>query len=312
MQRRRKWLHHFGGLERISIKNEEWLALLEEETRHSLMIEGEFFDKFDLEEILEKGKYKSAREVLGYFEAATSAYELAFQQYQEGEFHIDKALIRQIHAMMFRNVLLPRHFPLPGEWRSANMTIRGAKVQPPSPEKIRDSLEKVLLFINQDKEMSPTRKAAFLHAFFEYIHPFPDGNGRSGRVLMNFVLVANGFPNVAIKGFESEKKKYFSALEEADIHIGELLKGRMSWSRLPKSFCQNLENLIEKNLAIALDRIICGRFSQKEDLVPIRKMAIDMNKSPDAFAVACSQKKYISHNKGGRLMSHVNLLADPI
>lgn len=121
---------------------------------------------------------QSAQEVLGYFDAAVASYELAYQQFQEDEFQITKSLIRQIHAMMFHGV--PVRFE-PGMWRKGSITIAQAKVTTPAAKKVERLIEKMINQINKSSA-HPIRKAATIHAFFEQIHPFPDGKGRTGRI----------------------------------------------------------------------------------------------------------------------------------
>ncbi|MGL4949218.1 MAG: Fic family protein [Anaeroplasmataceae bacterium] len=53
--------------------------------------------------------------------------------------------------------------------------------------------------------------AAYLHAWFEFIHPFADGNGRTGRMLMNYYLLMKGHPPIII--YEEDKKLYYKSLE---------------------------------------------------------------------------------------------------
>lgn len=65
------------------------------------------------------------------------------------------------------------------------------------------------------KEIHPVEIAALLHYKFVRIHPFDDGNGRISRLLMNYILIKNGFPPVIIKA--DDKKKYLSALRDADV-----------------------------------------------------------------------------------------------
>ncbi len=55
------------------------------------------------------------------------------------------------------------------------------------------------------------------HTLFESIHPFHDGNGRVGRILLNYLVVSNGYPPIVIKGMSSEdRQRYYAALEAGD------------------------------------------------------------------------------------------------
>ena len=61
------------------------------------------------------------------------------------------------------------------------------------------------------------KSAAYFHAKLENIHPFSDGNGRVGRLMMNYFLIIHNYPPIII--FEEDKKEYYSALEEYDKNI---------------------------------------------------------------------------------------------
>ena len=100
---RHDWLEKLGGLQLVSVKNREWMILLKEDTRNSLMIEGYFVSRAEILDILENPKYsKIGYKVLGYFDSAFASYELAYQQYKTNEFQISKSIIRQMHSLMFR------------------------------------------------------------------------------------------------------------------------------------------------------------------------------------------------------------------
>lgn len=61
------------------------------------------------------------------------------------------------------------------------------------------------------REINPIELAAWTHAEFVKIHPFPDGNGRTFRLIMNYQLMANGFPPVSIA--KENRLEYFNTLE---------------------------------------------------------------------------------------------------
>ena len=61
------------------------------------------------------------------------------------------------------------------------------------------------------RELNQIELAAWTHAEFVRIHPFPDGNGRTSRLLMNYQLMANGFPAISIA--KENRLEYFNALE---------------------------------------------------------------------------------------------------
>ena len=68
--------------------------------------------------------------------------------------------------------------------------------------------------MNEVTENNALTAAAYFHAKFENIHPFADGNGRTGRIVMNYILLLNNHPPVII--FEEDRKAYYTALEAWD------------------------------------------------------------------------------------------------
>lgn len=302
------WFEKLGGITHVSVKNKEWLLLLKEDTRNSLMIEGYFISRAEIIDIIENPKYtKREYRVLGYFDSALFSYELAFQQYKTKEFKITKPIIRQMHSLMFRGD--PNFSYTPGEWRKGEMEITGAKIKTSPPSKIEAQVERLIRIINRPTK-NLTRKLAVTHDMFEQIHPFPDGNGRVGRILLNFILVGNGYPNIAIKGFEKDKEIYIDALEEADLIVGRLLENSKE-DPFVKPLVQ-LEDLINKSLAIALDLIICSRFNKQKKLMTLKEVATEIGSPLSTLRVACSQKKHICSKIDGKVKTHPDLLSLPI
>ncbi len=298
-----------GGLSGVSVRNKEWMDLLKEDTRNSLMIEGYFVSRTDIIDIIDNPKYsKTEYRVLGYFDAAFAAYELAFQQFQTKEFKLSKAIIRQIHSLMFRGD--PNFSYTPGEWRKGDIEITGAKVKTSSPFEIERHIEGLIEVANTP---TPTdylvRKLAIVHDMFEQIHPFPDGNGRVGRILMNFILVAHGYPNIAIKGSEKDRKEYIDALEHADPIVQTIIKNNFKDPFVKPPL--QLEEIINKSLAIALDVVICNRFNDIKKLLSLSEVSKITGKPILSLRVACAQKKVICSKIGTKVLTHPDLFESP-
>jgi len=313
IKNRKNWIELLGGLSKPIVKNQEWLELLVDDGRNTLSIEGEFDNRWDLEEILEKPNYGdlSVRKVLNFFDTALFAYEFAFLQFQEKKFEIPKTLLLHLHSKMFREV--PRSFSQkPGEWALGGREIRKSKFNPVPPTKIEKSIKELLWFV-QNLNAAPTRKAAIFHAFFEHIHPFPDGNGRLGRIILNFILVAHGLPAIAVKGVKkADREKYYAALENADTEIYKILSDQKTFANLDFAAFSELENLLEKPLAVALDIVICRKFElQKSPLLKLSGVAKILKKNPKSLAVAASQKKIISVVRKNVSWSHPDFFAPP-
>lgn len=111
-------------------------------------------------------------------------------------FPLSLRLIREIHGKLMDNARGGQKQP--GEFRTSQNWIGGtrpgnARFVPPSPEKLMECLDKFEKFLHDDTIKLPTLiKAALAHVQFETIHPFLDGNGRLGRLLITFMLYVDG------------------------------------------------------------------------------------------------------------------------
>jgi Fic family protein len=99
-----------------------------------------------------------------------------------------------------------------GSYRSSAVRIAGASHVPPNPLKVPDLMTE--LFAALPAIADPVERAAKLHHGIASIHPFSDGNGRTARLAMNFILLAAGYPPVSIA--PALRAAYYDALEAAD------------------------------------------------------------------------------------------------
>jgi len=99
-----------------------------------------------------------------------------------------------------------------GTYRSGAVRIAGATHLPPNPVKVPELIE--ALFSELEGLSDPVERAAKVHHGVASIHPFVDGNGRTARLAMNFILLAAGYPPVSIP--TELRQDYYTALEAAD------------------------------------------------------------------------------------------------
>jgi len=119
---------------------------------------------------------------------------------------LDEKIIKEIHALLMENIFVG------GIYRNVDVYISGAQHTPPSPGEMYRQVKDFYADLTwKGKEMNPIELAAWTHAEFVRIHPFPDGNGRTSRLIMNYQLLANGFPAVSIA--KESRLDYFNALE---------------------------------------------------------------------------------------------------
>ena len=109
-----------------------------------------------------------------------------------------------------------------GVYRISPVYIKGSLTSPPPAEGVRELMD-TLLFAWERSDAHPVAKAAAFHAMFENIHPFQDGNGRTGRLLLNLMLMQDGFAPIAIK--HDDPLGYKTSLEDWQVRgeAGRLL-----------------------------------------------------------------------------------------
>jgi Fic family protein len=102
-----------------------------------------------------------------------------------------------------------------GDYRDSDVKITGSEHIPPKPSEVNALMQKLFEeYDKQKKELHPIELATLLHNKLVKIHPFTDGNGRTSRLLMNWILLKNRFPAVIIE--VANKEKYYTCIEHAD------------------------------------------------------------------------------------------------
>lgn len=229
-----------GGLPEPTVFQDVWADIWVEETHNSTAIEGNTLRRKQVQLLLEDGvvsgsahELKEWLEAKAYGEAARFAYQTAFGGRYDGRERISETDIRRIHQITVESVWV--HFPpeglrrdeTPGGYRTGDIDpLRDGLVPPPKsvvPSLISDWVNKA----NTDPpdNCHLIEHLAALHAEFERIHPFPDGNGRAGRLVLSLLLVRHGYPPAIV--YKAERPRYLRALQRADegdpSPLGELL-----------------------------------------------------------------------------------------
>lgn len=302
---RKRLLETLGGLPEAIIHNNEWLYMLEEETRNSVAIEGYFATEQELKAVLQ-GR-KTAPEILNYYHTAQSLYDLALQYYRAGEVQLNLPLVGHVHSELFRGMNEDR-----GTFRRGGIQIQGAKVRPPEFDVDAHVRAWIQLSADMLKSLPILPALARIHTLFESMHPFRDGNGRVGRILLNYLAVSQGYPPIIIKGItEDERKRYYQALESADqgFHQGfpeaqpEALR-----KRLEKGNVGPLESLLFEGLLIGMDPLIATAYERQEPLLEFKELAPRMQVQESTLRQWVHRGKLIAVRRGKKLYSHPRLL----
>jgi hypothetical protein len=230
-----------GGLPEPTVFQDVWADIWIEETHNSTAIEGNTLRRRQVQILLEDGvvtgsahELKEWLEAKAYGEAARWTYQQAIhgRGSQSGSL-ISEVDIRRMHHLTVETVW--GYFPpeglredeAPGSYRTGDIEPLRDGLRPPPPSVIQSQMGDWVRAANDDPdtECHLIEHLADLHAKFERIHPFPDGNGRVGRLLLSLLLVRHGYPPAIV--YKDERKKYLRALERADAGdagpLGELL-----------------------------------------------------------------------------------------
>ncbi len=150
---------------------------------------------------IDKKPLKDHMEAVAHKEAFEFVYELVKSKEQMSE-----SMIRQIHHLVLADKREDR-----GVYRRIPVRIMGAKHHPVQPHLIGSGMEQLLTnFMESDEHL--ISKLARFHLEFESIHPFIDGNGRTGRLLVNFELIKSGYPPIDIKF--TDRLRYYKAFDQ--------------------------------------------------------------------------------------------------
>lgn len=147
----------------------------------------------------------SLREV---FEAKNLARVITYKRNKSQTSDLDKELILLLHQMLIGGI----DDNIAGRFRKKGEFVRVDTHIAPAPEHVERMMESILLEYSSDTNSYFLDKIAKFHLNFETIHPFCDGNGRIGRVLINFQFLSLGFPRVIIR--DKEKDVYYKAFRD--------------------------------------------------------------------------------------------------
>lgn len=160
-------------------------------------------------------KEKSLREI-----NETLNHKEAFDFILNYKGDVTKEFILDLHRLVVKNTLKRGLDNQIGKYRTVQNYIRGREWLPPKPSEVPNEMKQLLTWHSKNKKkLHPLIIASYFHVAFETIHPFVDGNGRVGRLLMNFILHKNKFPMINIPN--KRKLKYYDGLHIATIK-GEL------------------------------------------------------------------------------------------
>ncbi len=219
-------------IQRLRPIRADLIPLLREKLRiewifHSNAIEGNSLTLGETTFFLREGLTSEGKPLKDFLEAKNHVEALdGLEDIVAKKRPITESLIKELHAVLLREIRFteargsngrrikkPLH---PGQYKirpNHVLTLSGKIHRYTDPLHVKDEMEELVRWSYQ--AIHPVKKAAEFHYRFVAIHPFDDGNGRLARILMNLILIKDGYPPCIIRN--EQRKKYLSSLEIADF-----------------------------------------------------------------------------------------------
>lgn len=219
---------------------EDWLKV--ELTYSSNAIEGNTLSRMETAEVLEKGVSAtiSGKSLKDQIEAINHAKALEFikdlSKKRKSHQFITEEDILEVHRLILSGIM----DDWAGKYRQTQVYILGTNLDLPKPNEVPILMRKFIEWLGSQQKEHPVKVATDAHFKFESIHPFIDGNGRVGRLLMNLILIASGYPMAIVRN--EERTQYLQSLNVAQTSDDKGL----------------LEDLIENAVERSLDAYIAA------------------------------------------------------
>lgn len=205
-----------GDIKIKHMSDSDWLKFTELFTYDTNAIEGSTVTAKEVKNIIEKDEWPDNRKKWEISE--TYGVAEAIKYIREKKDYISLDIIKEMHRIVFKN---SKHFA--GKFREPGVEVvvadnMGNILHRGAPQKhIVSLLKELIKWYNENKsKYHPLVLAAVVHNQFENIHPFQDGNGRVGRLLLNNILLKHNSPPVNIQ--LRNRKKYYASLQEYQKH----------------------------------------------------------------------------------------------
>ena len=201
--------NQFRDMENVKIQE----ALAIEYTYESNRIEGNTLTLQETQLVIEKGLTISGKPLKEHLEAINHKEAIDFiSDLVKVKESLNERNLLQIHSIILKSIDRENA----GIYRKVPVLISGSTHTPPQPYLVRKLMEDYFIFYEENKNsLHPVILSAEMHERLVTIHPFIDRNGRTSRLVMNLILLQNGFPIAVIKGDTDSRMKYYNALENS-------------------------------------------------------------------------------------------------
>jgi Fic family protein len=265
-------LRELGGLPAPREAKAIWHDIWLDETHHSTAIEGNTLILRQVAHLLDEGRavgnkeLREYMEVRGYADAAEWVYQHGVEaDAWSGDTLLTLTEVRHVHALALGPVWEVAPHPeaaedeRPGSFRRHDIATFPGGMKPPSWADVAVRMKEWLADAQALRDLDAPHlpaELAWLHTRFEQVHPFLDGNGRTGRLLLNLLLVRLGYPPAIIR--KGERARYLAALRRAD-----------------DGDCGLLGEFLARAVLDNLHRFLMPAIAGHEQLVPLPALATE-------------------------------------
>ena len=248
-------------------------------TYNSNSIEGNTLSLRETQMVLQEGVTISGKSLREHFEAVNheTALKYLYELVAKNRTISSKDIL-SLHALVVRNI----EDDFAGRLRNAGVRIAGANFTPPNALKISSLLDELIDFVNENPlGLNIIELATVFHHKFVWIHPFFDGNGRTVRLVINLLLMKEGFPPAII--LKNDRAKYYAGLNSAN-------KG--NYQKLNLLMAQALERTLNIYLSA-----IPGNDTEYTEISNLVK-EVDLPYGQEYISLLARQGKIDAHKEG--------------
>jgi Fic family protein len=133
-------------------------------------------------------------------------------KYLKDSFKFNINSVKRLYHLLTKNLYMENKFPYPKGFKKISNIVGNSQTVP--PEEVERELNSLLNWYKDNRnKIHPLILAFEFHRRYEYIHPFLDGNGRTGRLIMNKILMSNGYSPIIV--YKDNKLAYFNSLNKS-------------------------------------------------------------------------------------------------
>jgi fido (protein-threonine AMPylation protein) len=266
----------------VAYINEQLRLLL---TYHSNAIEGNTLSLRETQLVIEHGITVGGHPLREHLEATNHAQAFAYLT----DLISQRAPITRNVILTLNRLVVDKLIDAPGQFRSGPVTIRGARIQPPPASRVPQLMREWVAWVaGEGQTYSTVLRAAIAHHSFEAVHPFMDGNGRTGRLLMNLILMHDGYPPALL--LQEWQLAYLEALAVADT-------GRYG------PLANLIGRAVEQGLELYLEACERGVATPDADEYPLNELARAFGYTTDYLGLLIRKGRLAAIKRNGRWYS---------